>query len=92
LCDWPTDYTGQYPDNICELAGTPAWLFHGGADRNVPYQASEVIAEALAACGGDVQFTLEERAGHGLAAFTPDVFEWLLAQGYDGDWAALGSG
>jgi predicted peptidase len=42
----------------------PIWVFHGDADRTVPWESSQVMVDALEACGGDVRFTLVEGAGH----------------------------
>lgn len=89
-CDWPADWTDNYPDGLCELAGVPTRVYHGDADMNVPWEASAAIVDALEACGGDVEFFLESGAGHD--DYRPDFIEWLLAQGADGPWALQSEG
>ncbi len=90
-CEWPDDFTDQFPANVCEMKDIPTWVFHGDADQNIPWEASQVMVDALEACGGDVQFTLQEGAGHfaSLAWGDPALYEWMLAQGSDGDWPAV---
>jgi len=91
LCDWPDDYTGQYPENVCDMKDIPTWVFHGDSDRVVPWEASQVMVDALEACGSDVRFTLHEGVGHhtNVAYENPALYEWMLAQGSDKDWPAL---
>jgi predicted peptidase len=72
------------PDNICELRDVPIWAFHGGGDTIVPPSASEVLVEALKACGGNVRFTLYPETDHEeswIRAYAdPDLYQWLAAQ------------
>ncbi len=90
-CEWPAeDYAGQYPENICDLKDIPTWAFHGDLDRVIPWQASQVIVDALQACGGDVRFTLQEGVRHRAVAYEdPALYEWMLAQGTDEPWPLL---
>jgi len=93
MCDPPEDPADQVPANVCEMTDIPTWVFHGDADRTVAWESSQVMVDALEACGGDVRFTLEEGAGHdaSFAFENPALYEWMLEQGSDGDWPALPS-
>ena len=72
------------PKNICDLAKTPMWVFHGGKDQNVALEWEQALVDALRECGGDVQFTLYPDADHsqtferGFA--DPALYTWLLEQ------------
>ena len=72
------------PENICSLKDVPIWVFHGGNDTIVPSFHSEILVEALQACGSDVRFTLysdAEHEGSFLQAYAePELFPWLFAQ------------
>ena len=74
----------EVPENICDLKGTPTWVFHGAQDTVVPPRQSEVLVEALRACGSSVRFTLYPDANHEgswkLAYADPELWEWLLEQ------------
>jgi len=90
MCGYPDDWTEQVPDNVCDMKDIPTWVFHGDADQTVAWQSSQVMVDALEACGGNVRFTLQEGVGHSPIAFEdPALYEWMLAQGFDGDWPAL---
>jgi predicted peptidase len=70
------------PDNICDLRDQPIWAFHGGADDVVlPYQ-SEVLVDALRACGSAVRYTCYPDADHAeswkRAYADPELYRWLL--------------
>ena len=75
------------PENICALKDIPIWVFHGGSDTIVPSFHSEILVEALQACGNDVRFTLYADAEHEdgfLQAYAePELFPWLFAQTQD---------
>lgn len=76
-------YPFEVPANICDLKDTPIWAFHGDRDLTVPLRAEQGLVDALRACGGDVQFTVYEGAGHdvdGRAYKLPELFAWLSAQ------------
>jgi predicted peptidase len=69
------------PEKICDLKDTPVWAFHGALDTAVLPSQSEVMVEALRACGGDVQFTLYPDAEHDSWTETyrnPELYAWLL--------------
>jgi len=67
---------------VCVLKNVPVWVFHGAKDTIINPIRSEVMVEALKACGGNVKFTLYPDAGHvdGItrAVQTPELYEWLL--------------
>jgi dienelactone hydrolase len=72
------------PKRICDLKDMPIWVFHGALDRNVFPKQSQLLVDALRACGSNVQFTLYPDADHS-GAWTrayadPALYEWLLAQ------------
>jgi len=61
----------------------PVWVFHGADAQTVPPQASEKMAEALRACGGNVKYTVYPNTGHNSWSETyanPEVYQWLMAQ------------
>jgi predicted peptidase len=72
------------PENICDLKDVPIWVFHGGRDTIVLPFHSEILVEALQACGSDVRFTRYPDAEHEdgfLRAYAePELFPWLFAQ------------
>jgi predicted peptidase len=74
---------GGDPRRAKALANLPVWVFHGAKDTLVPYQRSEEMVEALKKNGGNVKFTLDPEAGHGVwnkAYAMPELYEWLLQQ------------
>lgn len=76
-------YPFEIPDHICDLKDVPIWAFHGDRDLTVPLSAERGLVEALLACGGNVQFTVYENAGHDVDARTyknPDLYTWMLEQ------------
>jgi len=74
----------EIPDNICDVADVPIWVFHGTRDDVVLPRQSKVMVDALQACPGNVRFTLYPGADHDdawkLAYSDPELYEWLLAQ------------
>jgi predicted peptidase len=75
---------GGNPADAAKLKGLPIWVFHGGKDRAVPAERSEVMVKALKAAGSkSVKYTLYPDAGHDSWTETynnPKLYEWLLAQ------------
>jgi predicted peptidase len=70
------------PDSICDLKELPVWAFHGAMDELVSPRQSEILVDALLACGGDVQFTLYPTAPHDSWTKTyenPELYSWLLS-------------
>lgn len=64
-----------------QLKQVPLWAFHGDADNVVPLKASEEMAEAVRAAGGDVELTVYKGVGHNSWTETydnPKIYEWLL--------------
>jgi predicted peptidase len=72
------------PENICILKDVPIWAFHGGSDTTVQSWQSEILVEALKACGSTIRFTLYSDAEHEdsfLRAYAdPELYPWLFAQ------------
>jgi predicted peptidase len=72
------------PSNICDLAAKPIWVFHGAVDETVKPAQSEVLVEALRACGSDVRYTVIPRAMHAASGVLPyrdsELYDWLLQQ------------
>jgi len=72
------------PENICDIKDVPMWVFHGSRDTTVPSFHSEILVEALQACGSNVRFTLYADAEHEdsfqRAYAEPELIPWLLAQ------------
>ena len=77
-------YDEQAPENICTLKDLPIWVFHGEADTAVAPYYSQVLVDALKACGSDVIFTLYPDTSHistwDKAYADPALYEWLLIQ------------
>ncbi|HKJ38002.1 MAG TPA: alpha/beta fold hydrolase [Anaerolineales bacterium] len=78
-------YTEQAPpDNICTLKDLPIWIFHGDADTQVEPFYSQVLVDALQACGGNPIFTLYPDTSHistwDKAYADSSLYEWLLSQ------------
>jgi predicted peptidase len=72
----------EVPEDICKLSRLPIWAFHGEADTSVePYQ-SQVLVDAIQACGGEVKFTLYPETDHKsswIKAYDdPALYEWFL--------------
>jgi predicted peptidase len=72
------------PSNICDLAAKPIWVFHGAQDEIVKPAQSEVLVNALRACGSEVRYTLLPKATHAAAGVLPyrdsEFYDWLLQQ------------
>jgi len=72
------------PENLCDLAHVPVWVFHGERDVGIPHEeTADILVDALLACGGDVRYTLYPEAGHDAWTETysdPELYTWLLAQ------------
>lgn len=75
---------GGDPADAENLKDLPIWVFHGGADRAVPFQRSVDMVEAIKkAGGGKIRFTSLEHIGHNCwsAAYaTPELFDWIGRQ------------
>jgi predicted peptidase len=71
-----------FPDRANEIAHIPAWVFHGALDEVVPLAGSEMMVEALRACGSDPRFTVYPDALHDSWTATyndPALYEWFLS-------------
>jgi predicted peptidase len=70
-----------FPDRVCALKEVPVWAFHGQADPIVPVSESQVLVDALQACGGDAKLTVYPDAGHDVWTRTYDdsrLYQWFL--------------
>lgn len=86
---FPPEAAAQIPkekpyETIARKIGkTPAWIFHGSADRTIPVTESRNMAEALRARGNNVKYTEYEGVEHNSwdrAYAEKELFPWLLAQ------------
>jgi predicted peptidase len=84
------------PANICDFASKPIWVFHGAQDETVKPAQSEVLVEALRACGSDVRYTLLPKATHAASGVLPyrdsELYGWLLQQTLPDEESAPGPG
>jgi predicted peptidase len=72
------------PENICDLKDIPIWVFHGGSDTTIRPNQSQILVDALKACGSKVRFTLYPGVDH-VESWTrayadPGLYKWLLKQ------------
>lgn len=66
-----------------KVAKTPAWVFHGAADKVVPVSESRQMVKAIELCGGNVKYNEYENVGHNVwlnVIGEPDLLDWILAQ------------
>lgn len=73
---------GGDPTRVCALKHVPVWTFHGDADPVVPIERSQVLVDALRACGGNVRFTVYPGTGHDSWTATyenDELYRWLLS-------------
>jgi predicted peptidase len=74
----------EIPDNIGELKDLPIWAFHGEKDEAVKSWQTEILADALTACGNNIRFTLYPESGHSqswIQAYSdPELYTWLFQQ------------
>jgi predicted peptidase len=69
-------------ETICKLQDLPVWAIHGAQDVISDPTAVKIAVLALAACGGEVEWTLYPDAGHqeayARAYRHPALYAWLL--------------
>lgn len=61
----------------------PVWAFHGGKDKAVPVERSQIMINELKKQGSQPKFTLYPEAAHDSWTETydnPKLYEWLLEQ------------
>lgn len=93
------DFTATYPDKIaasmalcggssrkdfCGLNRVPLWIIHGTADRDVPLSRSQVIVDAMKACGPTdlLRFDKFRGVNHSQPAkifYLPETYQWLFS-------------
>lgn len=77
----PVSGDSLQPDKPCALKDVPVWAFHGAKDDIVLYAPEDAFANAVRACGGEVNYTLYPEGNHNAwdAAYsTPSLYAWLL--------------
>lgn len=84
ICGGSSIVKGDRFTPVAEKIGqTPAWLFHGAADRIVPVGESRELVQALKALGGNVRYNEYENVGHNVwmnVLAEKELMPWLLAQ------------
>ena len=72
---------GGDPSNAKKLLDLPLWVFHGDADKVVPYRNSVAMVEAIKKAGGKkIKFTTYKDVGHNSWSATyanPELFKWF---------------
>lgn len=72
------------PEMAHKKLDTAIWIFHGDADKTVPYECSVIMNDALTAAGHkNFKFTTFPGAGHGISkmiADTEDLMKWMFEQ------------
>jgi len=76
---------GGVPRNICALRNVPIWVFHGALDTIITPYHSEILVQALRACGSKVvRFTVYAGVDHfgswPRAYASPALWRWLFSQ------------
>ena len=83
IAGWYIYQGEQVPEDICILSKLPIWVFHGGGDTIIEPYHSQVLVDALMACGSDVKFTLYPNVEHDIAWINayndPALYERFLA-------------
>lgn len=84
ICGGSPILSGERFAPIAEKVGkTPAWIFHGAADKVVPVSESREMVKALKASEGNVKYSEYENVGHNVwlnALAEKDLLSWLMAQ------------
>jgi predicted peptidase len=65
------------------IGQTPAWVFHGAADKIVPVTESRRMVDALKAVNGNVRYSEYEGVGHNVwlkALAEKELLPWILTQ------------
>ncbi len=69
-------------ETVCRLRDVPVWAIHGAEDMISDPMANKIQVLTLAACGGEVEWTLYPDEGHGgayaRAYRDPELYTWLL--------------
>jgi pimeloyl-ACP methyl ester carboxylesterase len=76
---WPP----EVPENICDLKNVPVWTFHGDRDDIIPVEAGQELVDALNACGGNSQITINQnmQIDFRIKVYVDsELFEWFLLQ------------
>jgi pimeloyl-ACP methyl ester carboxylesterase len=70
----------EEPGSVKGLARVPVWAFHGTDDTDIPPTASQAMADAIRAAGGDVRLELVPGRGHDITDVydRKDLYSWFL--------------
>jgi len=75
--------TAPEEETVCKLKDIPVWAIHGARDMISDPVVNKLQVLSLAACEGEVEWTLYDDAGHGetyrRAYRDPELYDWLLA-------------
>lgn len=87
-CRYPDRFAAIAPfcgkgstDKACNLKEVPVWAFHGAKDNVVPLKESEIMVDAVKACGGDAILTIYPNIGHACwdeAYNGKELYDWFL--------------
>lgn len=72
----------SYPSQACALKDVPVWAFHGAKDTDVSIWTTDVMVDAIKACGGDVKYTVYPDLGHDIWRVTytnQELYDWFLS-------------
>ena len=63
-----------------QLSKIPIWVFHGTADKQIPFSRSEVMVKALKKLNANVKFSRLKNQGHDISKqFDNDeLYQWLM--------------
>ncbi len=70
----------------CSAKEIPVWAFHGRNDSVIPYRRALSLVDQFRNCGGGIEFTVYDDAGHDSWTRTynnNDLYSWLLHQNKD---------
>jgi len=72
---------GGPTEKACNLKNVPIWAFHGALDNLVPVNESQVMVQAVNACGGNARLTVYPDVSH--PSWVPaynnnELYDWLL--------------
>jgi predicted peptidase len=70
----------------CDAKEIPVWAFHGSDDSVIPFRRASLLVDQFRNCGGDIEFTVYDGAGHDSWTRTynnNDLYSWLLNQSKD---------
>lgn len=75
----------SYPSQACTLKDVPVWAFHGAKDTDVSIWTTDVMVDAIKACGGNVKYTVYPDLGHDIWRVTytnQELYDWFLSHSH----------